>query len=729
MDLVVVSNSKGEVALHRLLWLKAWDLPPPTEKCKVTAMAWRPDGKVLAIGYTGGELILINVENKSILHTLQVSGEITCVNWVQEKKIETTNIKATSTSEEEANNYTQYVDYSKHFISKPLSLSTFETGNFVEEANNNLLHKQKLLNLLLIGTDDGMLYLSVFGSLSCGAIDFKEKINTKCSVIDVQLSESLNIATVTLKDIEDNIKLVFIDTAIFESHIKELFCVAMKKVEMQTHVGYLYKSISSVMETWESILLEMDWKLTNYANKVQPGTLSADFLDLLMFGICSDEMQEFLFSDMTKRGLEKFGQNIEMNYANIQKILLKNITKLGQNITYHLSELRGMSRFASRYKTLGLEESKITEAISANGAFLIKSGEMQQIINNSMMYYKAFFRWLYSAIVNLMEEQVPSEIQNMTQQDLAYIAEFLQCFDRITGQNNSTIGGVENPRFIMERLGQYLADRNLKILTAGDQHDWDSLLLNNECLQKHPSIIRHCKELSLVQQIAHLQKAVDEIFKKPEVEVTKNMNSIKILSCIKGVGVGTVAGISCTGTGSVFMHAFPNLERNGVYFIECKVNNVEDNEVIAKGALVYVKQDGDVENGRYNITDVKFYSENVLSLLLEDKAQQAVLMQLPIVSFKEKLEEISLDDEIFQQNIVNVDVSDASPLKNIAMTACKFAVSGCRSVSVVLADNKKKVMLFEIEGEEEEEEDADMTTSSVRESDQDASMQENSDAE
>lgn len=72
-------------------------------------MAWRPDGKVLAIGYTGGELILINVENKSILHTLQVSGEITCVNWVQEKKIETTNIKATSTSEEEANNYTQYV--------------------------------------------------------------------------------------------------------------------------------------------------------------------------------------------------------------------------------------------------------------------------------------------------------------------------------------------------------------------------------------------------------------------------------------------------------------------------------------------------------------------------------------------------------------------------------------------------------------------------------------------
>lgn len=62
---------------------------------------------------------------------------------------------------------------------------------------------------------------------------------------------------------------------------------------------------------------------------------------------------------------------------------------------------------------------------------MIKAGEMQQIINHSVINYKAFFRWLYGAILNLMDEAIPSEIHKMTQQDLAYITEFLQNFDHI----------------------------------------------------------------------------------------------------------------------------------------------------------------------------------------------------------------------------------------------------------------------------------------------------------
>lgn len=59
--------------------------------------------------------------------------------------------------------------------------------------------------------------------------------------------------------------------------------------------------------------------------------------------------------------------------------------------------------------------------------------------------------------------------------------------------------------------------------------------------------------------------------------------------------------------------------------------------------------------------------------------------------------------------------------KNIEMMGSFFAVSGSRRVSVVLADNKRKVKLFEMEAEEDEEEDADMTPSVIKE---DVSMQE-----
>lgn len=42
----------GEVALHRLTWQKVWTLPPPSEGTYVKGMAWRPDGKVIAVAYS-----------------------------------------------------------------------------------------------------------------------------------------------------------------------------------------------------------------------------------------------------------------------------------------------------------------------------------------------------------------------------------------------------------------------------------------------------------------------------------------------------------------------------------------------------------------------------------------------------------------------------------------------------------------------------------------------------
>lgn len=86
-------------------------------------MAWRPDGKVLAIAYSSGiklvysyqfqinirllgEVFLINVENKSILHKIRIEGNITCVIWINEKIINK-NITYSNTEEDEATSYLQ----------------------------------------------------------------------------------------------------------------------------------------------------------------------------------------------------------------------------------------------------------------------------------------------------------------------------------------------------------------------------------------------------------------------------------------------------------------------------------------------------------------------------------------------------------------------------------------------------------------------------------------------
>ena len=143
--------------------------------------------------------------------------------------------------------------------------------------------------------------------------------------------------------------------------------------------------------------------------------MSADFLDLLMFGIPSDELEMFLLQDLTKKGLKKLGHSTELSYSNIQRLVLKHLQSVGQSLAYHLAELRGMARRTDRYQTLGLQEETVVKSLIAAGAFLVKSAEVQQVIDNSVKNYRVFFRWLFVVILRLTNERVPAEITKMTQ--------------------------------------------------------------------------------------------------------------------------------------------------------------------------------------------------------------------------------------------------------------------------------------------------------------------------
>lgn len=71
-----------------------------------------------------------------------------------------------------------------------------------------------------------------------------------------------------------------------------------------------------------------------------------------------------------------------------------------------------------------------SEASQNAGAFLIKSLELQQAIEQSTRDYKIFWGWLYGVIIRFLEESVPDEVAAVSQQDITYLAEFLNTFDR-----------------------------------------------------------------------------------------------------------------------------------------------------------------------------------------------------------------------------------------------------------------------------------------------------------
>ncbi|CAG8530407.1 12743_t:CDS:2 [Acaulospora colombiana] len=99
MDLIAVCSVSGSVWVAR--WYnsleKIWLLSPSLGgEEKVETLAWRSDGKVIAIGYSNGTIRLYNVDSAEMVHELiQKPSEssnslrltcagISCLHWVRE---------------------------------------------------------------------------------------------------------------------------------------------------------------------------------------------------------------------------------------------------------------------------------------------------------------------------------------------------------------------------------------------------------------------------------------------------------------------------------------------------------------------------------------------------------------------------------------------------------------------------------------------------------------------
>ena len=120
----------------------------------------------------------------------------------------------------------------------------------------------------------------------------------------------------------------------------------MKKWDTEISINYpmCIRVNFDIIKAWEGILLEMDTKLASYAEHNPPGTVSADFLELLMFGTPTPQLRQFLLHEMTEKGLKKLGHSIELSYSNIQRLVLKYLHAVSQSINFHLGEMVGLTR-------------------------------------------------------------------------------------------------------------------------------------------------------------------------------------------------------------------------------------------------------------------------------------------------------------------------------------------------------------------------------------------------
>lgn len=662
----------------------------------VTSLAWRIDEKILAIAYNNNLINLVDIEDQSkeVIISINIPSSIKSICWTQN----TIDILEDEKSLLE--------DFKVYLSQLPNINNTVSSSTKKHDYKSTKFYSKSGLNFLIVICEDAKIYIYVYGVLSCGSIDVRKSVNADSDemidILEAKLSNNFDQLFVLYQ--KDNL----LHYVCFENPLMMKYHVALWKLSVKYGLilniqEYICDTVEHIREAWELVLLEMDNKLANYAKKQSEGAISADFLELLLFGYPSEPLEQFLTQDMTVRELKKLSNSLEMSYGTIQKLVVKPLYTGTIALFHHVNHLYGMHQNTYEYKELiGVATNA---ALKNTGSFLIKSLELQQIIDKSMRDFKIFFRWLYITISRLMDDSVPEDAGTISQQEANYLAQFLYNFEQNRVEFRKEETDEREIKFNLERIGQYLTNKDLMIPAEDDPTNaWSELLFENECLEANRFVYTHRKNTSLIQEQKSMESSINSIFQRLE----KSIGSKYQLQFDIVVG----NDILCEQPRIVTSHAVDGDDENAVNYFTVLLSDCEllfiayyaNSEMKIAKVIFGDKDNLDISSlGQLSFIDVKFYNSKIISVFLRNEIgtkNQSCFIQLPVTRILDDLSEHSSTD-IALLNMYNF--IDECGFKIIeGFSGMLMAVSGTRKVAAFLASNQKVVKLYELEVDEDD---------------------------
>uniref|UniRef100_A0A8C6TY00 Anaphase-promoting complex subunit 4 n=1 Tax=Neogobius melanostomus TaxID=47308 RepID=A0A8C6TY00_9GOBI len=721
-DLIALANTSGELLLHRLdSFQRVWSLPPSEYTGKdITALAWRPDGKILAfsLGDTK-QVVFCGVEKAEILHVFPIQSPVSCMHWMEVTE-ENSALTAFYNSEDES------VLFLPKLPSLPKSYST-TSKIFSEEKSDeitNLLGEVRL-NVLVLGGGSGSVELYAYGMYKIATVT---GISGTCRSLSLSSDlKSLSIIT-EVRSVDSDTQICFcqLDTGLLSDCLPEVTRMARKFTHISTLLQYLHLSLTCMCEAWDDILMQMDHRLTKFVQEKNTSSQVHDeFLELLLWGQSSPELQALLMNQLTVKGLKKLGMSIESSYSSIQKLVISHLLSGSEALLYHLGEVKGMSLWKQKFEPLGLDSAAVEGAITAVGSFSLKANELLQVIDKSMKNFKAFFRWLYVAMLRMCDEHVPPELNKMTQKDIAFVSDFLsEHFSE-----NKELFDRKGKYFNVERVGQYLKDEEEDLVsppnTKGNQ--WLKFLQESAHLKESPLLFPSYPQKSLHFVKKMMEGVIEQCLQKPAEVIGKSVHQAAFLPLY------TVPE-SSENTPRLFelpslwndkkakvhnvVFSMPEISPSKLYLLR-KVTDARRHvpSSVMSIDLSHILDNDNAKShcGVYSCLDARFYDDEMLTVVLrgpEEENGRRILAQLPLSST------LSCETEFIWEPNKRLDQqTGAIPCQGIVlgnqwrelenMKAQFVAVNGIRKVSCVLSANLRHVRVFEMDVEDEDDEGAD----------------------
>lgn len=569
--------------------------------------------------------------------------------------------------------------------------------------------EQDTLNLLLVGMDNCEVQILALGIFLCGTIKLAEVFGKDGTVLNIHMPADFSYLYIAIEFFYGEVEIVTIKLQECSTSWNDVYELAFKHDQLLTSLDYLDKTMKNILETWESVyLMEMQLKLNSYCVE-EPEMVSTNLLELLIYGIISDRMDQFLKKDLTDKGIKKIGLSIESSHTNVQKLVVKHLSEVTNQILFQLVEISGMS--LKKYKCLGLTEHSVEKALKSVNKFLMKCNEVQIVIEESLTKYKLFFKWLYGMMIKLNDESLAGDpaLTEMSQQELNLLAEYIYNLGETAKANN----------YKLDRVGQYFADKELEFPYEA-HNQWWGLMRDNPCLEENALIVQPQKKLSLAQQFSAVKRDLMDIFAQNKSFFDKTFT---LYNNVLVDGHNTTDLV--VRNHKVSMVDLPNhkllvccVDRGGYDFSFYELMAYDDgHEVTRRSTTGYYMCAGT----KQTVHDVQFYSQDHLSVLTETVDPSGNRNSLFLQVSTNGLRGFCTTDGLSMCRIGGGPADDDYACRRLGdyayrtvdnMMATSFAVSGTRKVAVLLSHSRHKVRLFEMEADEEEDEEDDSTMDS-----------------
>jgi len=583
------------------------------------------------------------------------------------------------------------------------------------EEENKIPKVQDTLNLLLVGMANCEVQILALGIFLCGSIKLAEIFKKEGTVLNIYMPVDFSYLYVAIQYYYGSIEIVTIKLQDCDTCWDDVYDLAFKHDQLLSSLDYLDQTMKNILETWEHVsLMEMELKLSSYCPE-DPEMVSTDLLELLIYGILTERMDQFLKRDLTDKGIKKIGLSIESSHTNVQKLVVNQLSEVTNQILFQLVEISGMS--LKKYECLGLTEHSVEKALRSVNGFLMKCNEVQIVIEESLTRYKLFFKWLYGMMIKLNDENSASDpsLSDTSQHELNMLAEYI---------NGLGETGSKAKDYKLDRVGQYFLDGDLEC-PYDARSQWWSLLQDNPCLEENELILTAPRGHSLTRQFAVLKADLMDIFaqRKTFFDKTFVFHENEALELPSGLSHGrTRVSMVDLPNHKLLVCCVRELGAHDFGFYELMAYS-DTLEVTHRSTTVFYSCNG----VKQNVHDVQFYSHDYVSVLTEtlDEATNrfSLFIQLSTNSVRSHCSTNGLTTCRIGQPSGDSDGEGSCHTLNDYtcrvvenMAASSFAVSGTRKVAVLLSHSRHKVRLFEMEVDDEEDEDEDSAMDITRDS-------------